>query len=56
VVNDRRISIVNDVVAEIVRIAPCKRLHKELEKETHIHQKLLRLFKHQALAASGKLS
>jgi len=32
VVNDRRISNMNDVVADIVTIAPYKQIHKEREK------------------------
>jgi hypothetical protein len=33
VVNDTRISDMNDVVAEFVTIAPYKEIHKELENE-----------------------
>jgi hypothetical protein len=58
VVNGIRISNMNNVVAEIVIIAPCKEIHKELEKKekTNIHEKLFHLFKRKELGTNGMLS
>jgi hypothetical protein len=46
----------NDVVVDIVTVAPYKQIHKECEKETNNHQELFLAFKHQTLATSGMLS
>jgi hypothetical protein len=59
-VDDRRISNRNDVVAEIVTTEPYKVITKEQvqeqEKETNFRQKQLCLFKHQTLAINEMLS
>jgi biotin carboxylase len=54
---DRRICGVNDVVAEIVTIAPYKQIHKELQKKRNKHaSKAIQSLQNKGLGTNEMLS